>query len=264
MCMNTIQLVVHFNTHKGVIYKITDNKIDVIGEYNINLNSGLSIESIAETINDFVDERVKYIYPDLNNENTRLFATGYFQDLDDESQNRLVISTYVNQGLYLNILKPDIEQFYLTNSAKFYGHEDLVKGLLVQEFRTVVICGSFQEHLEDIGKVMKLLQKNNTKVLSPWTTNVVPETLGTNFILLEGQELKNERDAWRHKYEHMYKFKQADAIIICNPGGVVGRGTMFEFGYMIANFKRIIFLEKPTNLSILFPYEIGLKPTVIL
>ena len=57
----------------------------------------------------------------------------------------------------------------------------------------------------------------------------------------------------------MNKFRKADAIIVCNPNGIVGRGTMFEFGFMIAYYKRIIFTEKPTNISIIFPYEIGLN-----
>ena len=135
-----------------------------------------------------------------------------------------------------------------------------MKGLIRQEFRKVVICGSFQQHLKEIGNIMEILQKRQIVVLSPWTTKIVPETLGTNFILLEGQEpLKNERDAWKHKYEHMEKFRQSDAIIICNPDGQIGQGTIFEFGFMVANHKRIIFTENPKNLSIPFPYEVGLN-----
>ena len=107
---------------------------------------------------------------------------------------------------------------------------------------------------------MDILQKRNISVLSPWTTKIVPETLGTDFILLEGQEpLKNKRDAWKHKLIHMNKFRHSDAIIVCNPDGYVGRGTMFEFGFMVAISKRIIFTERPIDLSIPFPYEVGLN-----
>ena len=42
--------------------------------------------------------------------------------------------------------------------------------------------------------------------------------------------------------EFREKFRNVDAIIVCNPGGIVGQGTTFEFGYMIANSKRIIVL----------------------
>ena len=136
--------------------------------------------------------------------------------------------------------------------------ENIIQGLALQEFRKVVVCGSFQEHLAEISRIIEVLTTRNIQVLSPWTDKVVPETLGTDFILLEGQELYNKRDAWRHKYDHMNKFKKADAIIICNPGGAIGKGTMFELGFMIAYSKRIIFSNEPKNLSILFPYEVGL------
>lgn len=64
------------------------------------------------------------------------------------------------------------------------------------------------------------------------------------------------------KYEHMEKFKQSDAIIICNPNGIIGsEGTIFELGFMVAYSKRIIFTEKPKELSVIFPYEIGLNFT---
>ena len=135
----------------------------------------------------------------------------------------------------------------------------MIKGLFEQEFRKVVICGSFQQHIEDMGNIINSLEKHNIQVLSPWTMNVVPETLGTDFILLEGQELFNKRDSWRHKYDHMNKFKKADAIIVCNPNGIIGKGTMFEFGFMIAYSKRIIFTNEPNGLSVLFPYEVGLN-----
>lgn len=93
--------------------------------------------------------------------------------------------------------------------------------------------------------------------------NLTPDKVlclsNSDFILLEGQTLVNERDAWRHKYDHMNKFIKADAIVVCNPGGIIGQGTMFEFGFMTAHAKRIIFTEEPKGLSILFPCEIGLN-----
>ena len=113
--------------------------------------------------------------------------------------------------------------------------------------------------MKEIGSLMYALEKRNIKVLSPLTQKIVSETLGTDFILLEGQELINSRDSWRHKYDHMNKFTKSDAIIVCNPNGIVGKGTLFEFGFMIAYSKRIIFTEEPKNLTISFPYEVGLN-----
>ena len=135
-----------------------------------------------------------------------------------------------------------------------------MEGMIQQEFRKVVICGSFQHHLPEISNLMNMLLKRNIEVLSPWTTEVIPETIGTDFVLLRGQRpLKNYRDAWTHKYEHMDKFRQSDAIIVCDPNGSIGIGTMFEFGFMVAIAKRIIFTEAPKNWTIPFPYEIGLN-----
>jgi len=135
----------------------------------------------------------------------------------------------------------------------------MMEGLICQEFRKVVVAGSIQNQLENIGEVMTTLQKRNITVLFPTTTKVVPETLGTDFLVLEGQKLKNRRDGWRLQYEQMETYKQSDAIIVCNPDGLTGQGVVFEFGFMVAISKRIIFTEKPKNLSIVFPYEIGLN-----
>lgn len=140
---------------------------------------------------------------EVNNECVRLYATGVFQQLDQVEQIRLVIQVYVNCGLYFNIVQPELERFYLEKSVDVLGTMNMLEGMLCQEFRKVVVCGSFQQHLKEIGDVMTMLQRRGITVLSPWTTKVVPETLGTDFILLEGQELINKRDAWRHKYEHM-------------------------------------------------------------
>lgn len=194
----------------------------------------------------------------LDNKSVRLYATGIFQEFSKEEQQQLAIYVFVKFGLVFNIIEPKLEEFYLKKSYLYNKTENIIQGLALQEFRKVVVCGSFQEHLAEISGVIKVLTTRNIQVLSPWTDKVVPETLGTDFILLEGQELYNKRDAWRHKYDHMNKFKKADAIIICNPGGAIGKGTMFELGFMIAYSKRIIFSNEPKNLSILFPYEVGL------
>ena len=159
----------------------------------------------------------------------------------------------------LNIIKLDLEQFYIEKGLEKSNEKNIINGIVQQEFRKVVICGSFQQNMQEIGNIIEILNKRNIQILSPWTMDIVPESLGTDFILLEGQELVNERDAWRHKYDHMNKFKKADAIIVCNPEGRIGKGTMFEFGFMVAYSKRIIFTNEPKDLSIPFPYEIGLN-----
>lgn len=195
----------------------------------------------------------------LENKNTRLYATGIFQELSNEEQIQLNIHVFVKHGLYLNIVPKDLENFYLQQKNNGRKVNNLIEGLLQQEFRRVVICGSFQKNMQEICDLMEILEKQNIEILSPWTKDVVKETLGTDFILLEGQTMENERDSWRNKYDHMNKFKKADAIIVCNPEGRIGKGTMFEFGFMVAYSKRIIFTNEPKDLSIPFPYEIGLN-----
>ena len=213
---------------------------------------------MLKKIDRFLSE-LKNIVGTVDNERVRLYATGVFQEFSKEEQMQLIIHVFVSSGLYFNIVQPDLENFYLDRSFEISGKRNMFDGLINQEFRKVVICGSFQQHMQEIGAVIECLKKHNIQVLSLWTMNIVSETVGTDFILLEGQELVNERDAWSHKYDHMNKFKKADAIIVCNSDGKIGKGTMFEFGFMVAYAKRIIFINEPKELSVLFPYEVGLN-----
>ena len=259
MLVTVDKVLVHFNTNETNIYILKDNALNVLSKECISFEDNYVTDLLLAKIDNILDDLEKCA-GEVNNESTRLYATGIFQKFNQLEQTRLIIHIYVNYGLYFNIIQPELEQFYLGKSMSIYGSPNIMEGLIQQEFRKVVICGSFQQHLKSIGDVMNILNKHNITVLSPWTTKVVPETLGTDFILLEGQEpLKNKRDAWRHKYEHMDKFRQSDAIIVCNPDGLIGKGTMFEFGFMVAISKRIIFTERPKELSIPFPYEVGLN-----
>ena len=244
MLVTEDKILVHFDTNDVSTYVLKDTMLNMLNKECFVLEEKVVNDILLASIDKILDDLEKLV-GQTNNERIRLYATGMFQKFTEVEQTKLIIHIYVNYGLYLNIVKPDLEEFYLEKSS-LYGAKDIIKGLVHQEFRKVVVCGSFQQHLKEIGEVMNLLYEHDTQVLSPWTTKIVPETLGTNFILLEGQEpLKNERDAWKHKYEHMDKFRQSDAIIVCNPDGLVGKGTMFEFGFMVALSKRIIFTERP-------------------
>jgi len=251
--MNNEKIFIHFDTNITHVYTLS-NELKHIKTYNIFFNETYINYELYKKI-DFIINDIKEKGYEINNKTTRLFATGIFEELSQEEKQQLIINTYTRFGLYMNVLEKDLKEFYLSNSK----NNNIIEGLVKQEFRKVVICGSFQKYMNEINEIKELMEKHNIEVLSPWTSNIVEETIGTDFILLEGQELENERDAWRHKLDHMNKFKKADAIIVCDPNGTVGKGTMFEFGFMIAHTKRIIFVEEPNNLSILFPYEIGLN-----
>ena len=253
------KILVHFGEKEIRVYRLRDEEIVMIHQERSSWGDFLQEEVLLDSIDRFLDRLTNYVGA-VDNTRVRLYATGMFQKFSQLEQDQLVIHVFVNHGLLLNIIQPELEQFYKDNSLSHFASSDTMRGLIHQEFRSVVICGSFQQHLDDIGNIMAILQKHNILVLSPWTTKIVPSTLGTDFILLEGQEpLKNKRDAWKHKYIHMNKFRRSDAIIVCNPDGVIGKGTMFEFGFMVALSKRIIFTEKPKDLSIPFPYEVGLN-----
>ncbi len=252
------KILVHFDTNDTSIYQLKGDSISLIKKERIYFNETLINDELFKKI-DYVIEKLKMIVENVDSERVRLYATGIFQEFSEEEQTQLIIHVFVNSSLYFNIIKPDLEQFYIGKSIELNGERNVIEGILHQEFRKVVICGSFQQNMKEIGDIINILNKRNIQVLSPWTMDIVPKSLGTNFILLEGQELVNERDAWRHKYDHMNKFKKADAIIVCNPDGRIGKGTMFEFGFMVAYSKRIIFTNEPNNISIPFPYEIGLN-----
>lgn len=257
--LNEEKIWIHFGANGFDVYTLKNSVLKLISRKKIVLETSATIEELSNAIDLFLSKFSKE-FGVMDNYRVRLYATGVFQKFSQLDQDKLVISVFVNHGLYLNIIPPDLEQFYAEKSQLIDGTTNIIQGLYHQEFRQVVICGSFQQYLKEIGIVMSILQKRNVSVLSPWTTKIVPETKGTNFILLEGQEpLKNHRDAWKHKYIHMNKFRHSDAIIVCNPDGVIGKGTMFEFGFMVALSKRIIFTETPRELSIPFPYEIGLN-----
>lgn len=260
MLVTEEKVLVHFNTSCISIYILKNNVLKMLNKEHISFVSDSVTEILLGQIDKFLDGLGECVGT-VNNERVRLYATGIFQNFTQSDRTKLIIHCFVNHGLYFNIIQPELEQFYLEKSISTYGSKNIMEGLHYQEFRNVVICGSFEHSLKYIDDVFTVLKKRNITVLSPRTTKVKPETIGSDFILFDYQDgLKNERDTWRHKYEHMDKCKQSDAAIICNPNGIIGsEGTVFEFGFMVAYSKRIIFTEKPKELSVIFPYEVGLN-----
>lgn len=260
MCVTEEKILVHFNTSFISVYIVKNNVLKILSKEHVSFIADSVTEILLGQIDEFLDG-LENCVGKVNNERVRLYATGIFQNFTQPDQTKLIIHCFVNHGLYFNIIQPELEQFYLKKSISIYRSNNIIEGLNYQEFRKVVICGSFEHSLKYIDDVFAVLKKRNVTVLSPRTTKVKPETIGSDFILFDYQDgLKNERDTWRHKYEHMDKCRQADAIIICNPNGIIGsEGTVFELGFMVAYSKRIIFTEKPKELSVIFPYEVGLN-----
>ncbi|MFF3356711.1 hypothetical protein ACFYWN_29615 [Streptomyces sp. NPDC002917] len=241
------------------VYRSQRGELKLLKRERLTFEDSRAHEVLAERVGEFCAGLTEFNEV-VDNKTTRLYATGIFQQLPPTDAAALVNNVYVDTGLYFNIVGPELEQFYLETGMSACGSNDMVEGLIRREFRNAVVCGSFQQSLGYIEDTIARLHESGTAVLSPRSTRIKPETAGTDFILFDYQDLlKNKRDTWRHKYVHMDAFRQADAVVVCNPGGLVGKGTIFELGFMSALSKRVIFTEEPLRVSVLFPCEVGLE-----
>ena len=155
----------------------------LIKKERIYFNETLVNDELLKKIDFFINE-LKTIVENVNNEMIRIYATGIFQELSEEEQMQLIIHVFVYSGLYFNIIKPDLERFYLEKSLELNSEKNVITGIVIQEFRKVVICGSFQQNMQEIGNIIENLKKRNIQILSPWTMDIIPESMGTDFILL--------------------------------------------------------------------------------
>ncbi|MFB6717043.1 nucleoside 2-deoxyribosyltransferase [Streptomyces sp. NPDC056237] len=252
------RILVHFGPEHVSVHRSQGGALQLLTRERLPLGAGLADEALAERVGEFCAGLKEYAEA-IDNKSTRVHATGIFQQLPQPEAAALVNSVYVDTGLYFNIVGPELERYYLDTALAACGSDDMAEGLIRQEFRTAVVCGSFQQSLGPIESTIARLRESGTEVLSPRSTRIKPETEGTDFILFDYQgQLKNHRDTWRHKYVHMDAFRQADAVIVCNPGGRVGSGTVFELGFMSALGTRVIFTEEPRGVSVSFPCEVGL------
>ncbi len=251
-------MLVHFDSAFASVYRSRETELKLLMEEPFAVDGGLPRQAVAEAVDEFCG-RLTQAGEIIDNKTTRLYATGAFQQLPQPDADALINSIYVDTGLYFNIVGRDLEQFYREMGTSVGGAGSMLEGLIRQEFRSAVVCGSFQQSLGYIEETISRLRESGTEVLSPRSTKIKPETEGTDFILFEYQDLlKNDRDTWRHKFLHMGAFRQADAVVVCNPGGHVGKGTIFELGFMSAISKRVIFTEEPAGVSVTFPCEVGL------
>lgn len=131
---------------------------------------------------------------------------------------------------------------------------NIVHGAGRQEFRQVVLSGSFRKHLDYIVRIKTKLEKQGVAVLSP--RFVTPKNLSEDFVVFEGEENLTPLELERY---HLNSITEADALIVCNPKGYVGASSLIEVGFANMLGKRIIFTEKPTEFMLnTLPAEIGL------
>ena len=133
---------------------------------------------------------------------------------------------------------------------------NLIDGVCLQEFRNVVVCGSFNKYMNSIKKLSNCLKMNNVSILSPAKTEVVSSESG--FVLFHGEKVINEC-TWPIERKHLIAIEECDAVLICNYDNYIGRSTSTEIGYAIAYGKKIVFLENNKSVDDFnFPCEIGL------
>jgi len=131
---------------------------------------------------------------------------------------------------------------------------NMAHGISRQEFRNVVLSGSFRKHLDYILKIKKQLSAHNIQVLSPRFDE--PKNPGQEFVVFEGEEGLSPLELERH---HLNMIDKSDALIVCASGGYVGASALIAIGYAQALGKRIIFTERPSEFMLqTLPAEFGL------
>ena len=131
---------------------------------------------------------------------------------------------------------------------------NMIDGAIKQEYRSVVLTGSYRKYWLYISKVKQNLLENGVKVLSPRYDTI--KNPGADFIEFEGEEDMSPLEIMRY---HLSMIGSSDALIVCDVDGYVGASTLMEIGYAHGIGKRIIFTEKPEEYSLqIMPAEIGL------
>ena len=129
MLKNHEKILIHFDTNDVNIYKLVNGKISLLEHKQVFFNETLVNDELFRKVNRVLEE-VNDKYQELDNKQIRLYATGIFQEFSREEQQQLTIHVYVISGLYFNIIKPDLENFYLEKSFELTGKKDLFTGLI--------------------------------------------------------------------------------------------------------------------------------------
>ena len=131
---------------------------------------------------------------------------------------------------------------------------NMIHGTVKQEYRSVVLSGSFRKHLDYILKIKQTLVKRGVKILSPRFEE--PKNPNEEFAIFLGEEGMSPLELKRY---HLNMIDNCDALIVCSAHGYVGASTLVEIGYAQSIGKRIIFTEKPKEFMLqILPAEFGL------
>lgn len=133
---------------------------------------------------------------------------------------------------------------------------NLIDGVTVQEAKNVVICGSFNKHLEQIKELIGVLNKKNISVLSPRNTEVIGSE--DDFLILKNDSIVNH-NTWAVEELHLRAIDKCDFVIACNYDNYIGVSTTFELDYAYRNNKKIVFIEN-NEIARNFGKRIGKHP----
>lgn len=135
---------------------------------------------------------------------------------------------------------------------------NIMDGIIQQEFRRIVICGSFSKQLNMISEVVDRLRKKGIAILSPRSTEIMDVVDG--YVIFKGD--KREKHC-KYPIEQLHlnaiKSDDCDAIIVCNYDNYIGRYTSGEIFVASDHNKKIIFLEaNDAEKDFDIPCDIGL------
>jgi hypothetical protein len=207
-------------------------------------------------------------------EDNKLFA-------DDAHPSMITLSKYVenNRSIFQDVSLKDLKALMPDNPSWMNGaracsalaqaicqhysvnvvvpsDSNLVDGVVLREAKDVVLCGSFNRHLDKIENISSSLSSLGINVLSPGNTNVSGSING--FLLFEDDKIINNC-TWSVESLHLKAIDNSDAVIVCNFENYVGTKTALEVGYAYKCGKRIIFLNDGESVSDFdVPCEVGL------
>ena len=135
---------------------------------------------------------------------------------------------------------------------------NIMDGIVRQEFRKIVICGSFSKQLDKISKIINSLKSKGIEVISPKSTEIIGSVEG--YVLFKGDK-KEKHCKYPIEQLHLASIKssECDAVLVCNFDNYIGRFTSGEIFVASEYDKKIIFIEEnDAEKDFDIPCDIGL------
>ncbi|MCZ1006742.1 hypothetical protein O1L68_08170 [Streptomyces lydicus] len=122
------RVLVHFDSERAGVYRFQGGELKLLRRERLSFGGIRAHEVPAERVGEFCVGLTEFSEV-VDNKTTRLHATGVFQQLPQSEATALVNSLYVDTGLFFNIVRPELEQFYLEAGMSACGSNDMMEGL---------------------------------------------------------------------------------------------------------------------------------------